>query len=203
MKTIGTATILLFSIAGHCYGAGDAVPSLTKDDDRETTTFRRDGKTILKSTLYHSTEPERRMLRQQVILNDEVVMELSDVRGKRVFLARPRPHISVGIQQDSKTGVLEGVHLMDDSNRVIEVFEAKDSRLTPVSGKQLELTRAVTIDVSGLLAPESVKKTTPGEFRGRVKELVKKYKTNESDEQEGNRSNDRPPPHDPSPRREP
>ena len=33
--------------------ASDPVSSLTKDENSETTTFRRDGKTILKSILYH------------------------------------------------------------------------------------------------------------------------------------------------------
>ncbi len=199
MRTIGAVAVLFIGIAVHCYGAGDPVSSLTSDEKSETTTFRRDGKTILKSILYHSTEPKNRVLVQRVIFHDQVVVDLSDFQGKRAFVIHPTSHVSVSIQQDASTGALESVGLMDDSNVIIECFEVRDSRLTPVSGKQLELDRAATKDVGGLLAPDNVKKTTPEDFGGRVKGLVKKYKTEKSAPQEGSPSNDKPPPQDPSP----
>ena len=179
--------------------ASDPVSSLTKDENSETTTFRRDGKTILKSILYHSTEPEKRLLLQRVIFHDEVVVDLTDFRGKRAFSIHPNPHVSVGIQQDLSTGALKSVGLMDDSNGIIEAFEVKDSHLTPVSGKQLELDRAVTKDVGELLAPDNVKKSTPEEFGHHVKEVYKKCHTEKSVPQEGSPGNDKPPPQDPSP----
>jgi hypothetical protein len=199
MKTIEAVLILFFGMAVHCYAAGDAVSSLTKDENGETTTFRRDGKTILKCTLSHSTEPERRTLRQTVIFHDEMVLELVDFHGKRLFTTHPKPHVSVGITQDSSTGALENVGLMDDSHGILEDFEVKGSRLIPIPGKDLDFCRAITKDISGLLAPKSVKKTTPEEFRRHVKELVKKYNTEESPLREGKRSNDKPSPQDPPP----
>jgi len=196
MKAIGTVTMLFFGIAVDCYGAGDPVLSLTKDENRETTTFRRDGKTILKISIYHSTDPEKRILLQQVILHDEVVLDISDFQGKRAFLTHPKPHVSVGVQQDLSTGVLESVGLMDDSNGMIEVFEVKDSRLTPISGKQLELHRAFTKDLSGLLSPDNVKKTTPEDFGSRVKEFVNKHNPEKPVPQEGSYNNGKTPPQD-------
>ena len=184
MKMIAITSVLILGLAAPCFGVGDPVPSVTRDEKSETTTFQRDGKTILKIIDYHSPDPQRRMLRQAVILNDEVVLELVSFRGKRSFVIHPKPHVSVGIQQDSTTGVLESLGLMDDSNVPIEVFDVKDSRLAPVSGKKLELNRAVIKDVGGLLQGVVKKKTTPEEFMDHVGELVKKYKGKESDNEQ-------------------
>ena len=203
MKTIEAAIILFFGMAVHCYGAGDAVSSFTKDENRETTTFRRDGKVILKIILYHSTEPKKRLLLQEVLFNDKVVMDLVEFQGERAFSNRPDSKVSVGIQQDVATGALEGVGLIDDSNGVVETFEAKDSRLVPISGEKLTLSRAMTKDVSELLAPENVKKTSPEAFAKRAVELVTKYKTKESDNQQGERTDHKPSPQDSSPQKKP
>ena len=197
MRTITITIVLVLGIASHCFAVGDPVSSVVKDEKSETTTFRRDGKTILKVILYHSTNPERRLLRQAVILNDEVVLELVTFRGKREFSIHPRPHVSVRIEQDSTTGVLENIGLWDDSNVPIELFKVKDSHLIPISGKKLERNRAIVKDVGDVL--QSVKKTTPEEFMDHVGELVKKYKGKESDNEEGIRSNEKPTPQEPSP----
>jgi hypothetical protein len=202
MKTIAITTVLILWTAARCLGAGDPVSSVTKEENRETTTFQRDGKTILRVTFHHSCEPKRRCLRQTVIIDGQVVMEVIDLQGKREFLIRPNSHISVSVEQTS-TGALQGVALLDDANIPIEFFEAKDSRLTPISGKQLEHSRAVTKDVSAILENIVKKKTTPEEFRDRVNELQKKYNSGESDNQEGKRSDDKPSPQNPSPQKKP
>ena len=149
MKTITLTTILILGIVSRCLGASDAVSSITKGENEETTTFRRDGKVILKIILYHSTEPKRKTLRQTVFVNDNVVMELVEFQGKRLFHVRPDSNVSVCIQQDSSTGVVGAVILTDDSEGVMDIFDVKDSRLTPVSGKVLELIKKHTMEGSG------------------------------------------------------
>ncbi len=192
MKTIAIAMVLILGIAACCFGASDAVSSVTKKGNEETTTtFQRDGKTILRVIQYHSTEQDRRLLLQQVIFKDEVVMFLSDFQGKRAFWIRPNSNVSVGISQYLSTGALESVGLMDDSNGIIEAFDVKGSRLIPFSGERLELARRVTKDVGGLLAPESVKKSTPEEFGKRAVDLAEKYKK-ESENQQVKPSGDKP-----------
>ena len=51
MKTIAIAALLALGIGSRCMAAGDAVSSVKKEDNREITTFQRDGKTILQIIL--------------------------------------------------------------------------------------------------------------------------------------------------------
>lgn len=181
MKAIGTAIVLLFGITSCCLGVGDPVSSTTKEENRETTTFQRDGKTILRIIRFQPPEPERRMLRQIVVFNDKDVLEICDFNGKRLFRFLSVPNVSVGVQQNSSTGFLESVGLMDDSINILEEFEVKDSRLTPISGKRLEHTRAFTKDMTGLFKGVVDKKTTPEAFMKSVNDMVKKHNAKEPD----------------------
>ncbi len=85
MHTTTITAILILVTATCCLGRAIPLSSVTKDENRETTTFRRDGKTILKATLYRSNGPERRMLRQAVVFNDKEVAFMTDFQGKRLF----------------------------------------------------------------------------------------------------------------------
>ena len=102
MKAIMAAAVLLAATAAQCFGAGDPVSSVKKGDREETTTVKRDGKTILRITLYRPSEPEnRRMLRQEVLGNDKVVMAISEFQGKRSFNIFEKAGVTVTIGQDS------------------------------------------------------------------------------------------------------
>ena len=198
MKTIAITIVWILAFAEHCFAVGDPVSSIAKGENRETTTFQRDGKTILKVTLYRPTEPEqRRVLIQQVIFNDEEVMAITDFEGTRAFSVGPNAHISV-LTETTSTGRLEKVELMDDAHRLVELSDVKNSKLIPISGKRLERARALLKDMSELFAPESVKKTTPQGFVERALDLVKKHSTEESDNQATNNSGDKPTPQNPA-----
>jgi hypothetical protein len=197
MRTITITAVLILGMAAPCFGVGDPVSSTTKSESQETTTYRRDGKTILKSILYHSVEPERRMLRQVVFSNDKVVAEITDFRGKRCFTVNASSPVSAGLQSSS-TGAWEDIVLTDNAATIVDVFEVKGSQLIPISGKRLDLTRSVTTDVKKILSPENVKKTNPQEFRDQIMEFVKKHETEESDNQEINDASDKPTPQDSS-----
>ena len=192
MRAIGTA-VLFFTVATNCFGAGDPVSSSTKDKRTEKTTFQRDNKTILIIAAYRSTDPEKRLLRQSVMFKGKVAVDITEFQGNRTFIVHAKPHVSVIIGQNQSAGALETLILMDDdSGDIIEAFKVKDSRLSPLSGKELERQRGITKDVSGLLDPKSVRKTTPEEFGKRVKEMEKKYNPKESDSQGGEHSDDKP-----------
>ncbi len=186
MKPLCPAIVLLLGIAAQCFGVGDAVSTVTKGDNKEMTTYQRDGKTILEILLSHTTDPKKkRMLLQRVIFNDKEVLAITDFDGKRAFNIAPKSTVEVGIQQDSSTGVLEGVGLMDDSHGIIELFAVKDSRLTPVSGEELERANAITKDVGKIFQDVKDKKITSGnEMADRAMELKKKYDAKKSDKQE-------------------
>ncbi len=181
MKTIAAIATLFVGIATQCLAAGDPVSSVTKTDREETTTFQRDGKTILKITLYRPTEPELRILYQAVMVNDEVVLVVEELCGTRTLVVREKASVSVSIEQDSSTGELKRVLLTDGSNMVVEVFGVKDGRLTPVSGKKLDITRNYTKDLNEIFARLKAKKTTLEEFLKELGEFRKKYKPERSD----------------------
>jgi hypothetical protein len=150
---------------------------------------------ILKTILYRPTEPEsRRLLRQLVIVNDEVAVDLTEFQGKRTFIIHPKAGVSVTIGQNSATGALEAVLLGDDSTGIIEMFKVKSGRLAPVSGKKLDFNRGFAKDLGKLLAPENVKKSTPEGFVKQVQGFVKKHKAKESGEQNGKPTDNKPSP---------
>jgi hypothetical protein len=166
MKAIAITTLLVLGVAAACFGAGDPMSSVKKESFQETTTFTRDGKRILEVSHSHLPERGLEILRQEVILNDKVVMVVVEWRGQCVFSVLPNSTGLVSLQQDSSKGTLETIVLWDASKRFAEAFEVKSSRLTPVSGEKFELfRRALTWDLK-LLAPKSVKKSTPALHEG-------------------------------------
>jgi hypothetical protein len=186
MKTILTIAATLFGIVGPCFGAGDPVSSVTKTDREEITTFTRDGKMILKTTLYGPAEPkERQVLRQVVLFHDEPVLEAIELRDKRSLKVHAKAAISVMIEQDSSRAGLETVILTDDSNVVVEIFRLENGRLTPISGKRLDFNRDLAKDLSNLFSPENVQQTTPEKFVKQAEDLTKKYGAKEPDKENG------------------
>jgi hypothetical protein len=178
MRMIAAVVMVVLGIVSQVLGAGDPASTVVKTDKEEKTTFQRDGKTILIVTVYKSSNPARRLLRQQVIFDGNVIAELTEYLDKRGFRMNPKSPVAVGLQQTISTGAIDGV-IVENSEGIIEIFEVKDSRLVPVSGKKLESYQDMKKDMTGLL--QSAKDSTPEEFRKRVKEVVKKRQPKEKE----------------------
>lgn len=195
MKTTSMIAILFFGFVAQAFAAGDPVSSVVKRDQKETTTYQRDGKNILIVTVYNSSNPDRRLVRQSVMLDGKAIVELSEFKGKRVFMIRPSARVSVGMQQDSATGSLENI-VIEDSNGIADIFKVKDAQLFPVSGEALERNRSFKKDMTDLMG--SAKHSTPEQFEKRAAKVVEKHQADKSDDKDAKRTDADPSPQDPS-----
>jgi hypothetical protein len=180
MKMMGILIVVFMGIPAYCSTIGDPVSSVIKENNKEITTFKRDGKTILVVRVLKLEDPKKQILTQQVVFNDHVLLDICDMHGKRAFNFRSYKKMVVGFQQNAKTGNLESVSLMDESNHFMEIFDVKNSRLIPLSGKELQRQREMIKDMSDLLSPDNMKKTTPEKFEKQARDLIEKYQTQES-----------------------
>lgn len=166
------------AVASLCLAVGDATSNTDSGEKKDATTFQRDGTNILRCVRYKSEDPDRRILRQQVLMGETKVAEIVDFQGKQTFNVEPNLPITVGFVH-SPTGGLESVVLMDDASGIVEAYEVTDGRLAPIAGWQLEQARDLTQGFSDFVDAAVKKEESPTQLKARVWWMVLKAKWNE------------------------
>jgi hypothetical protein len=178
MKRITTIALSLIAVATLCLAVGDPVVSTETKKKAQVTTYQRDGTNILRYALYYPDDPEKRMLRQQILIGETKVAEIVDFQGKLTFDVQPNIPVSFGATYTS-TGGLENVVLMDDIHGVLEAYETIDGSLRPAKGWELDTVRELTSDFSEFIDAVKEKKEPKEELMGRLTDMVIKAKIKE------------------------
>ena len=178
MKRIIAIVASILTVASLCLATGDATSDTQSDEKKDATTFQRDGTNILRCVQYKSEDPNRRILRQQVLMGETKVAEIVDFQGKQAFNVQPNLPVTVGFVH-SPTGGLESVVLMDDAHGIVEAYEVTGGRLAPIAGWQLEQARELTQGFSDFVDAAVKKEESPTQLKARVWWMVLKAKWNE------------------------
>jgi len=178
MKKVIAIVASICAVASLCNAVGDATSSADSNEKREVTTFQRDGTDILRCVQYKSVDPDRRILRQQVLMGETKVAEIVDFQGKQTFNVAPNLPVTVGFVH-SPTGGLESVVLMDEASGIVEAYEVTEGRLIPIAGWQLEQVRDFTQGFSDFVDAAIEKKEPPTMLKARLWWMVLKAKWKE------------------------
>jgi hypothetical protein len=178
MKRIIIILSSIAAIASLCLAIDDATSKTETKDNKELTTFQRNGTNILRRIQYKSDDPSKRILRQHILMGDLKVAEIVDFQGKQTCNVETNLPVTFGILHSS-TGGLESVVLTDDAHGIVEAYECKNGCLVPISGSNLKQARELTKDVSGFIDDVKAQKKSPEELKGQVMGIMLKQKLRE------------------------
>ena len=100
-------------------------------------------------------------------------MEIWDMGDGLTFSVKPQSDCSVGTHFNLE-GALVNASLMDANLMTLDHFVVTNGLLTPVSSVEIQKSNRIATDISALLAPENLRKSTPGEISAQAVDLMMK-----------------------------